>query len=143
MPKPAQINPLAEKLKDWTPAHQPSLPKPSRTPRPELGRVVSNPVLAPVNRQALRLLFRNYDWLAEPPPQLKPDVSRGEFDRLTAALKTEFNSHADTRDKLGQANARIRALTAEKAALQQTQRELEAKIQALQDTLRQLEDLKL
>lgn len=128
-----QINSLKKLLKGFEP----------KTPPPERNKVVSIPTRTPVNRQALRVILSNPDWLAAPPEEKFERPTREAHDALAARLKIEFNEHAVTREKLGAANARIRELLLENRQLFRKIEHLTQESAQLRDTIRQLEDLRL
>lgn len=143
-----QLNPLSELLKNLQlpsrPAHQPSLPAPRVTPKPETNKVVNDPTRTPVNKQAALILAPVNCWLSKPlPPEKLPTPEDARVAELKAELKTERNTHAETRDSLGQAYRRIKELTAALSALQQQVDSLKAQCREKDSIIQQLEDLRL
>jgi septal ring factor EnvC (AmiA/AmiB activator) len=140
-----KINSLDLYLKGFVADHKLSLP-PASTPRPERNKVVSRPVRAPVNKQAALLIAPNRSWVNQPPPmppeKLKTPADR-EVDRLTAELKAERNAHATTRDHLGQCRQDIRSLKESIVSLHRDVTNLKISLKWQEETIRQLEDIKL
>lgn len=131
-------------LKLPEPEHKPSLPAPRATPAPQVNKVTAGEVIRkPINRQAALLIRRIQCWTAQPLPEAPKFVDLKECDRLKAELKSERNAHAATRDELGYARARIKALREVVSIQAQQIDDLKNVNRAQADTIRQLEDLKL
>lgn len=138
-------NQLAHGLAGFQP-HEPSLPTPRRTPPSVKSKVVAKVDRAPVNRQAALIVARVRDWTAQPPPMPAaelPTPERQEIKRLTADLKTERNDHALTRDALGQMRQELAALKHEGQKLRAELAQLKLSLREKDDTIRQLEHIKL
>jgi hypothetical protein len=128
------------------PEHQPALPAPRATPRPQQNQVVRETPRVPVNKQAAMVIRPATSWLSQPPPmppETLPNPFQKQLDEARAELKTERNAHAATRDDLGCTRQRLQEALRRVAAL-------EAQVENLYNTLSrklteiaQLEDLKL
>lgn len=141
-----QINSLADALKgiEVPREHKPSLPAPKCTPAPQRGKVASNPTRQPINRQAAMILSPNRSWISQPlPPEKLPTPQDKEIERLKADLKTERNSHAGTRDELGELRNQLRHAKLLIGKQQNEIRQLKAEREEQAEAIRQLEDLKL
>lgn len=124
--------------------HKPSIPAPARTPEPQKSKVISTPTREPINKQSALLLRPMRCWLSQPlPPEKLPSPHEQAIEAARAELKIERNSHAETRDALGAARNKIREQGLRIAKQDELIKALQAKLQARDETIRQLEDLKL
>lgn len=140
------INNLSDLLKDVKiePAHKPSIPNPTQTPKPEKTKVAKNPVRIPVNKQTALLVAPVRCWASQPipdPPERKVDPKA--FAQVQADLKTERNDHAETRDELGRERQKVAELRRLIKDLDSKIMHLEAKVKEQQGIIDQLEDIKL
>jgi septal ring factor EnvC (AmiA/AmiB activator) len=132
-----QINSLSRLLKTV------SLPAQKETPVAEKNKVVGKPTNVPVNRQAAMIMRPNRCWLSEPVPDKPKSKQDKEVERLKADLKAERNSHASTRDDLGNCRHDLRVAKSEIQRLSEMAERLKDQCAIKDDTIRQLEDLKL
>lgn len=123
--------------------HKPSLPAPQATPKPELSKVASNPVRTPVNRQTARVIAPVRCWTEQPLPDAPQKIDPKAFAQLQADLKTERNAHAATRDELGFRRAEVRNLRDLFLKMSEERDKLVELNRQQEETIRQLEDLKL
>ncbi len=101
------------RLNNGTKAEKNTAPRVVTTAKPEKNKVVGDPTRTPVNRQAAMLVQPMRSWIYQPlPPAKEPNPFRQEVDEAKAALKTERNEHAVTRDMLGQTRQRLKEAAA-------------------------------
>lgn len=142
-----KLNSLADLFKALKPetfTHKPALPAQQKTPGPERNKVVAIPTRHPINRQAGLMVSPVRGWIYQPlPPEKLPTRESKEIEELKAALKIERNDHARTRDELAKTRARLRQTIALSEKLDGLVHALVEKCQAHENTIRQLEDLRL
>lgn len=142
-----QINPLRdllEGIKLREPDREYSLPSPRRTPPPEANKVIGSPDRTPINKQAALMISPMRCWLSQPIAENRlPTREHKEIDQLKAELKTERNSHALTRDDLGNTRAALKNAKAMILELQQQLSVVQKRLEQQDGIIRQLEDLRL
>lgn len=139
-----QINSLAKLLKDVAiPPKTDSTPVQKSTPKPVRTKVVSRPLLDPVNKQAALIIRPNRCWLSQPLPDQPKVIGPKEYEQVKADLKIERNQHAKTRDDLGNCRNEIRQLRQAIAAMGEKIERLNALCLEKNEIIRQLEDLRL
>lgn len=123
--------------------HKPSLPQQRHTPKPEKSKVMANPVRVPVNKQAAFVIKPTRCWLEQPLPEKLPTKENRELAQLKAQLKEERNESALVRDDLGNTRIKLAKSKLEIASLTEQVRKLKQEIAQRDDTIRQLEYIRL
>ncbi len=136
---------LSELLKDFkVDEHQPSLPSPQSTPKPERSKVIGKTDRAAINKQAALIISPMRSWIYQPLPEPKlPTIEQKEIDALHAELKVERNAHALSRDEVGNLRIQLKTLKETVERLTRKVKYLEQDATAKAETIRQLEDLRL